>query len=304
MSTLAALLALVLHAALMLAAAPTLAGFLDAGRARLAGRAGPPLSQPWRDLARLLRKQPVVADQASFVTVGAPYACFVATACAALLVPSYALGMVSAPASDLFVIVGLLATARVTMALAALDAGTPSGGIGASRAGLLATFAEPALALVVLTVALLAGGTNLDRSAAALSEGGQGMGASLALAGAATAMVALIASRHLESSDWELSGRHLALVGLAGQLRLLAWFGLVGALFLPFGLAPEGAGPLAWLIGLLAWAAKVTVLGGLLLLAETMIARMRVFRAVEFLGVAVVLALLAAVFLFVSQGSA
>ena len=304
MSTLAALLALILHAVLMVAAAPTLAGFLDAGRARLAGRAGPPLLQPWRDLARLLRKQPVVADQASFVTAGAPYACFAATACAALLVPSFALGMASAPASDLFVVIGLLATARIAMALAALDAGTPSGGIGASRAGLLATFAEPALALVVLTVALLAGGTNLDRSAAALSEGGQGMGASLALAGAATAMVALIVAKHLDSSDWELSGRYLALAELAGQFRLLAWFGLVGALFLPFGLASEGAGPQAWLVGLLAWAAKVAALGGLLLLAETVIARMRVFRAVEFLGVAAVLALLAAVFLFVSQRSA
>ena len=304
MSVLVALLAFILHAVLMLAAAPTLAGLLDAGRARLAGRAGPPPWQPWRDLARLLRKQPVVADQASFVTMGAPYACFAAIAGVALLVPSFALGMVSAPASDLFVIIGLLAAARVALALAALDAGTPSGGIGASRAGLLATFAEPALALVALAVALAAGGTNLDHAAAALSEAGQPMGVSLVLAGLAMAMVALVVAGHLEASGWELSGRHLALVELAGQLRLLAWFGLLAALFLPFGLAPEEAGPAAWLVGLLAWVAKLAVLGGLLLLAEAAVARMQVFRAVEFLGAAIVLALLAAVFLFISQRSA
>ncbi len=94
------------------------------------------------------------------------------------------------------------------------------------------------------------------------------------------------------------------MVELAGQLRLLAWFDLLAALFLPFGLAPEGAGPEAWPVGLLAWLAKVAVLGGLLLLAEIAIARMRVFRAVELLGVAVVLALVAAAFLFISQRSA
>lgn len=308
MSVLVALLALVLHAALMLAAAPTLAGLLGAGRARLAGRTGPPVRQPWWDLARLLRKQPVVADQASFVTAGAPYACLAATAAVALLVPSFALGMASAPASGLFVIIGLLALARIAVALAALDAGTASGGIGASRAGLLAAFAEPALALVVLSVAMAAGGTNLDHAAAALREGGQGMRVPLALAGVATAMVALVEVGRLSADDpmehLELSGRHLALIDLAGQFRLVAWFGLVAALFLPFGLAPEGAGPGAWLVGLLAWGAKVAVLAGALLVAEAAAARMPLFRTVEFLGVAVLLALLAAGFLFISQGSA
>ena len=309
MSFLAALLTWLLHAALMLAAAPTLAGLLRTARACLVGRAGPPPQQPWRDLARLLRKQPVIADQASFVTAGAPYACFAATAAVALLVPSFALGMVSAPASDLFVIIGLLAFARIAVALAALDAGTASGGIGASRTGLIAVFAEPALVLVVLSVALAAGGTNLDHAAAALREGGwQGGRVSLALAGVATAMVALVEAGPLSADEslenGEFSGRHLALLDLAGQLRLLAWFGLVAALFLPFGLAPEGAGPGAWLVGLLAWVAKIVVLAGGLLLAEAAVARMRVFRTVEFLGVAILLALLAAGFLFISQGGA
>jgi formate hydrogenlyase subunit 4 len=157
--------------------------------------------------------------------------------------------------------------------------------------------------LIVLSVALVAGGTNLDHAAAVLREGGQGVRVSLALAGVATAMVTLVEAGHLGFSE-ELSGRHLALVELAGQLRLLAWFGLLAALFLPFGLAPEGAGPVAWLVGLLAWAAKVAVLAGGLLLGEAAAARMRVFRAVEFLGVATLIALLAAVFLFISQRGA
>lgn len=318
MSIAMALLALVLHGTLMLAAAPTLAGLLDAGRARLAGRAGPPVLQPWRDLARLLRKRPVVADQASFVTAGGAYACFAANAAAALLVPSFALGMLSAPAADLFVLLGLLALARIALALAALDAGTAFGGIGASRTGLFAVFAEPALALVVLWVALIAGGTNLDHAAAVLRDG-QGLAASLVLAAVAAAMAALVETGRLfahglggqsepsmvrEAALLELSGRHLALAEGAGQLRVLVWFGLLAALFLPFGLAPEGAGPVAWLLGLLAWAVKVALLAGLLLLAEVAGARMRVLGVPQFLGIAILLALLAAVFLFAGQRAA
>jgi len=313
-----ALLALVLHGALMLAAAPTLAGMLDAGRARLAGRAGPPVLQPWRELARLLRKRPVVADQASFVTPGGVYACFAATAAATLLVPSFALGMLSAPAADLFVLLGLLGLARIALALAALDAGTALGGVGASRTGLFAVFSEPALALVVLSVALIAGGTNLDRAAAVMRDG-QGLHVSLVLAAVAAAMAALVDVGQLfahgtawrlepamvrEAALLELSGRHLALAEGAGQLRVLVWFGLLAALFLPFGLAPEGAGPVAWLIGLLLWAVKIALLGVLLLLAETAGARMRLFGVPQFLGVAILLALLAAVFLFVGQRAA
>lgn len=302
-----ALLALLLHAALMLAAAPALAGLLGSVRARLAGRAGPPLLQPWRDLARLLRKHPVVAEQASFVTRGGPSACLAATAAAALLVPSFALGMLSAPAADLFVLLGLLGVARIALALAALDAGTALGGLGASRTGLFAVFAEPALALVVLSVALIAGGTNLDHAASILREG-QGAPVPLVLAAVATAMAALVAAGLPPAcdpvDDLQLSGRHLALVEFAGQLRLLVWLGLVAALFLPFGLAPEGAGPVAWALGLVAWAAKIALLAGGLLLVETTTARMRVFRVPEVLGVAILLALLAAVFLFASQSAA
>lgn len=318
MNALAAALALVLHAALMLAAAPTLAGLLRTGRARLVGRAGPPLLQPWRDLDRLVRKQPVVAEHASFVTQGAPYACFAATAAAALLVPSFALGMLDAAASDLFVLFGLLALARVALAFAALDAGTAFGGIGASRTGLFAIFAEPALMLVALSVALIAGGTNLDHAAAALHEGGLGLSVPLGLAAVATAVVGLVeAGRlpadgpagHLElamvhgAALLELSGPHLALLELAGQLRLLVWFGLLAALFLPFGLAPAEAGPVAWIVGLVAWAAKIAALTGVLLLVEAAVAKMRVFRVPEFLGIAILLALLAVVVLFLGQGA-
>ncbi|MBN8891764.1 MAG: formate hydrogenlyase [Rhodospirillales bacterium 70-18] len=314
-----ALAAQLLHVALMLAAAPLLVGVIRRVKARLLGRAGPPVLQPWRDLLRLARKQPVVAENASWLFLAAPAAGFAAVLAAAALVPSFALGMASAPVADLLVIGGLLALARCILALAGMDIGTSFGGIGSSREMTYAAFAEPALILVVFTLALLVGTTNLDAIAAVLREGALGLRVSLGLILIAIIAIAIAENgripvdnpaTHLEltmvheAMVLEYSGRHLALIELAAALKLLVWMTLIGTVFVPFGMAPAGALPLWWATGMLAWAGKVGVLALALAGFETAIAKMRVFRVPEFLGIALLLALLAVVFLFVSQGFA
>lgn len=319
MTVLAGLLAFLLHAALMLATAPLLVGIVRRIKARLLGRAGPPLLQPWRDLVRLSRKQPVLADNASPLFEWAPAVFLAATLAAALLVPSFALGMVTAPVADLILVAGLLALSRAALALAAMDVGTAFGGLGASREMTFSVFGEPGLLLVLLTLALLAGTTNLDAVAALIRDGSLGLRVSLGLVLVAAVIVGLAENgripvdnpaTHLEltmvheAMVLEYSGRHLAMIEAASHLRLLLWLGLIATVFVPFGLAPAGSGPLAWAIGLGAWAAKILVLTAALAWFESSIAKMRVFRVPEFLGVAILLGLLAAVFLFVSTGFA
>ena len=191
MTALGSVLALLLHAALLLALAPVLAGGLRAARARLLGRGGPPVLQGWLDLVRLARKQPVLADNASWLFAAVPGVCAAAVLAAALLVPSFALGMATAPLPVLLVVAGLLGLARCALALAALDVGTAFGGIGASREMLVGALAEPVLLLVVLVLSLLAGTTNLDLVAETLRGSGQGLRVSLGLALLATCAVAL-----------------------------------------------------------------------------------------------------------------
>jgi len=314
-----ALVTQVLHIALMLAAAPLLTGLVRWLKARLLGRVGASPLQPWRDLARLARKQPVLAENATMLFEIAPVVQFAAIGVAALLVPSFALGMASAPVADLLVIAGLLTLARCTLALAAMDIGTGFGGIGASREMMFGVFAEPALLMVIFTLTLLAGTTDLDTIAELLREGSFGLRVSLGLAAVAFVAVALTetgripidnSATHLEltmvheAMVLEYSGRDLALIDGAAMLKLLLWFTLIGTVFVPFGAAPAGAGPLAWLVGLVCWGLKMGVLAAALAVLETAQAKMRVFRVPEFLGIALLLGLLAAVFLFVSQGFA
>lgn len=319
MDVLIGLAALLAHAALMLALAPLLVGVVRWGEARLLGRAGPSVLQPWRDLIKLARKQPVIAANASPLFTAAPGVAFAATLAAAALVPGFALGMASGPAADLIALLGLLALSRCVLALAALDVGTGFGGLGAARAMTFAAFAEPAMLLVAFTLALLAGTTNLDAIALLLRQTAVVPRLSLGLALAATLIVALAeagrapvdsAASQLELTlvhdavALEYSGRHLALITWTAALKLLVWTSLIATIFAPFGLAAPVDGPLTWLLALPVWLVKVGVLAVALAGLEAGIARMRIFRVPEFLGIALLLALLAAVFVLVSQGFA
>ncbi len=308
-----------LHVALMLAAAPLLVGVVRWLKSRLLGRRGAHPMQPWRDLLKLLRKRPVLADGASLISRAAPYLALGATLLAAALVPSFAFGMALAPMADLLLIGGLLALARVALALNGHDAGTPFGGLGAAREMTFAVFAEPALLVCVMVFAVLIGSTNLNAIGHGLADGQMGWRVSLLFALVALTAVALAENArvpvdnpatHLELTMvheamlLEASGRHLALWEMQAALKLLVWLGLLAALFLPFGTAAPGSGPFAWVLGLLLWVAKIGLLALALAVFESAIAKMRVLRVPEFLGAALMLALLAAALIFVSTGLA
>ena len=317
MTVLLGLVSLVVHVALMLTLAPVLVGCIRWMKARLMGRVGPPVMQPWRDLLRLTRKQPVLAENASWLFRAAPAAAFAAMVAATALVPGFALGMTTAPLADLLVIVGLLALARCALALAGLDAGTAFGGIGACREMTFAAFAEPAMLLIIFALALLAGSTNIDAIALVLREGGVGARVSLGFALVAIVAVAIAENGRSpvdnptaqleltmvrEAITLEYSARHLALIEWTAALKLLLWMTLIATLFVPFGIATPESGPLVWLLALPIWGVKLGILAAVLALFESTIAEMRVFRVPEFLGGAVLLGLLAVIFLFLSQG--
>jgi formate hydrogenlyase subunit 4 len=301
----------------VLALAPLLTGLVRKVKARIQRRRGPPLLQPYRDLRRLLAKEAVIAENASWLFRLVPYVVFACTWVAAALVPSFATDLLFSWSGDLIVITALLAGARVAQALAGLDVGTSFGGIGASRDVMFSTLAEPAMVMIVFCVALIAGSTKLSTIAAFMATGEAGLRVSLALALVALLIVALAENARIpvdnpathleltmvhEAMVLEYSGRHLALIDLAASLKLLVYLSVIICIFAPFGIAVGGAGPAALLGGLLAWLAKLGAGGVLLGVFEMSIAKMRVFRVPNFLGAAMMLALLGLLLLFVSRG--
>ena len=301
---------------LVLLLAPLLTGLVRKAKARLLRRQGPPLIQPYRDLVRLMRKDVVLAQNASWLFRVIPYLIFAATWVAASLVPTFRTGLLFSWSADLIAIIALLGSARFFLALAGLDVGTSFGGIGSSREVMIASLAEPAMIMIVFTVALVAGSTQLSTMAGFLVSSEVGLRVSLGLALLALVMVAIAEnaripvdnpSTHLEltmvheAMVLEYSGRHLALIDLAASLKLLLYVSLIACLFTPWGMAPPGAVIGALAVGIVAYLVKLAVGGMLLALFETSIAKMRVFRVPEFLGAALMLGLLATLLLFVSR---
>lgn len=302
-AALLATIAQLLHVALVLAVAPLLDGVAGVVRAALLGQAPPSPLQPWRKLIRLARKQPVLGEGASpFAVLGPPFA-FAASLAAAALVPSFALGMATAPVADLLVLIGLLALARVALTLAALDAGTAPAGLAAGPALGLVVLAAPALLLVAFVFALAAGGTNIDRIATLAAGGITGPHAALALALAALVLLAATPPGGPARHD-EFSGRYLALAEGAAALRQLTLLSLGVALFVPYGIVPAGGLPLFWPLAALAWAAKLAVLTAALAAARTLGAAPTLAGLARRHAVALALALLAALLLCVEQGVA
>jgi formate hydrogenlyase subunit 4 len=301
---------------LVLALAPLLTGYVRKLKAHLLRRRGPPLLQPYRDLLRLIRKDVVLAHSASWVFRVAPYLIFATTWVAAALVPTFATGLIFGYAADMIAIVALLGSARFMLALAGLDVGTSFGGIGSSREMMIASLAEPAMLMVVFTLSLLAGATQLSSIAAFMQSPSVGLRVSLALALVALVMVAIAENARIpvdnpathleltmvhEAMILEYSGRHLALIEAASFVKLLLYISVIACVFFPWGIAVSGQGVAAYLGAIAIYVLKLAAGGFLLAVFETAIAKMRVFRVSDFLGASLMLGFLAALLLFVSR---
>ncbi|WP_183799957.1 NADH-quinone oxidoreductase subunit H [Rhizobium sp. BK316] len=316
MVVISALLIQTFQMALVVALAPLLTGFIRLIKARLLRRRGPSVIQPYRDILRLLRKDVVLAENASWLFRVTPYLIFAVTWVAAAIIPTFATGLIFSWTADLIAIIALLGSARFFLALAGMDVGTSFGGIGSSREAMIATLAEPSMLLIIFTLALIAGSTQLSTIAAFMTSPQVGLRVSLAIALIALVMVAIAENARIpvdnpathleltmvhEAMVLEYSGRHLAMIELAACLKLLLYMTLIACMFVPWQLAVVGEGPIAYLVGIVAYLAKLAVGGALLALFETATAKMRVFRVPEFLGAALMLGLLATLLRFVSR---
>ena len=302
----------------LLGISPFLVGLIRKVKARLQCRRGAGVFQPYADIAKLFRKQPVVSSTTSWIFTATPYILFASTLSAGLLVPTFASLTPMNFTGDIIALVYLLALGTFFLILAGLDAGSAFGGMGSSREALVASLAEPAMILSIFAVALTAGSTNLSTIVhkTALLEGVATDPAPHLMALAALCIVAIAETgrvpvdnpaTHLEltmiheAMVLEYSGRYLALIEWAAGMKLLVFLSLIANLFAPWGIATTLA-PAAIGIGLVAYILKIAGLAVLIGILESMIAKLRLFRVTELLGTAFILALLGVVFFYILRG--
>ena len=287
--------------------APLLTGWVNQCRAWLQNKSAPGLLQPYRNLNKLFQKEVVLARSASPLFRIAPYLIFGSLALAAAIVPTLDTDLPLNAAADAIALVGLLALARFFIALAGMDVGTAFGSLGARREMMVGFLAEPALLMVLFTASLISGSTSLSTIVETLAHKEFVIYPSMAFAGVAFTMVSLAENARIpvdnpathleltmihEAMVLEYSGRHLAMIEWAASLKLFVYSCMGLAVFFPFGVA-QGGDWFGIVLALPVMLVKLALGGAALALIETLNAKMRIFRAPEFLGTAFVFAVLA-----------
>ena len=297
-----------LQAVLIVAGSPLLLGLMRQVRARMEGRAGAGVAQPWRDLRKQLRKQPITPRGTSEMFRAAPVLLVAMTLAVAVITPFVTTSSALPAVADLFVVVALLAHGTVVLALAGIDTGTAFGGMGASRETTILALVEPTALVAIFALSVPVGSTNLSAIiSSSLNDPARVLSPASLLAGVALVVVVAAEtarlpvdnpSTHLEltmvheAMVLEYAGPDLALVELGSAMRLSVYLGLLANLFLPWGIATD-TGVLALLVGVAALVVKVVLLGSALAFAEVFLAKVRLFRVPELLAGSFVLALLA-----------
>lgn len=298
----------VLQSVVVVLLAPLYSGALSRAEAIVASKRGPSILQPYRDLAKLLRKGSAISDQASWVYLGTPFVVFSCYLTVSAIVPI--ITNQPLPLAFLADLIGgafVLSLAAFATALAGLDTASPYGGLGASRATWIGSLAEPSLVLVFFTVAAVSASDNpyLMNHAVAASTATLVLPTHV-LGTVAFFMLVLVETGRIpienptgsieismieEGRVLEYSGRQFALMKWAAWMKLF----LLSSIFMNVFVAPWGLGDAHSLSsGLLAvpvLLGKLAICGLAIVVIDSSFAKLRFFRIAEYLGAAFLLAL-------------
>lgn len=290
----------------MIAFAPLLVGWIAQNHAWLSNKTGAGIAQPYHNIHKLFLKETVLAQNASILFRSVPYIYFSAMCSITLIVPVFWSHLAFSAIADVIALLGLFALARIFLALAAMDIGTAFGSMGARREMLVSFLAEPAFLMVFFNLALINHSTSLNEIVTTLTEHPFFINPSLVFSAIAFFMVLLAENARIpldnpnthleltmihEAMILEYSGRHLALIEWGNHLKLLNYFTIAIALYCPWGISPTlQIATLSY--AMFVFVIKLLAFGSGLSLFETLSAKVRLFRASEFLTIAFILAIL------------
>lgn len=297
----------------VVAGAPLLVGVIRKAKARLQGRRGAGILQPYLDLRKLLVKETVISENTSWIFRFTPYVVIGTMFLAAFITPVLTTSGSLRFVGNIILLMYLFLLGTFFLALAGLDAGSSFGGMGASREMAIAALAEPTVMIAIFAMALRAGTTGLSEMIShSAADPLLLLNPSYLLAFSSLFIVALAEtgrlpvdnpSTHLEltmiheAMILEYSGRYLALIEWASAIKLFLFLTLLGNIFLPWGIA-RTLEPVALFAGAVALTVKLGVLALGLALFETAVAKLRFFRVPALLSGSFMLALLAVISFF------
>lgn len=295
---------LLLQAFIAVLGAPLVSGFIRRVKNALRMRQGAPLGQPYYNIAKYMAKGEVISQDASWIFRWTPSIVLGSTVAVLMFVPVFSFSLSASGMGNVLTLFFLFSLGRFFLALAGLDAGSAFGGMGSSREMFIASFVEP---VAILSVAVVAGhnvSPQEGRMACSMGMSFSGMVAAAALFMVVLAETSRIPvdnqETHLELTMiheamlLEYSGPSLAMLETAAHTKQLIWFALLGAILWPW---PAGSSAALSDIASAAvfFVLKIILCAVVVGVTEIGLAKMRLFRVVDFLGLAFLFSVLALV---------
>lgn len=278
---------------LMTAVAPLVSGFIRKAKNNLRMKKGAPVLQPYYNLAKLLKKDEVVSENTSWIFRITPFIVLSSILVTLLLVPFLGRQDSIGYMGDILLVIFMLSLGRFFMSLAGLDAGSSFGGMGSSRDMFISSLVEPVMLLSIFVVGSNAGSTNPAVMASQHQLHLSNIIAALAFFMAMIAETSRIPvdnqETHLEltmvheAMILEYSGRRLAMIELAAHIKQILFFTILANIVIPFG-------------GVALYPLKIIAIAVIISVMEVSLAKMRLFRVVDFVTFAFALSIMAMVF--------
>lgn len=272
-------------------------------KAKLQNRRGAGIFQPYKDLWKLLHKDEILSNDASWIFKFAPFIIFAVTLVIGASIPLLARFLPYTATSDMLAIIYMLAICTFFLALAGMDTGSAFGGFGSSREMTLSALAEGGLIFSFLTLAIISRTSNLFGISHAIASayGNSFLPILLAFSGFFIVLLAETArfpfdnpATHLEltmiheAMILEYSGKRLALMEWASANKLLIFASLGANLFFPWGMA-NSLDINAILISVPAFAVKLLVFYASIAVIESCMAKYRFFHLPNLLIISFIL---------------
>ncbi|MCX5678604.1 MAG: NADH-quinone oxidoreductase subunit H [Candidatus Omnitrophica bacterium] len=295
---------ILLNPVLFIAVSPLISGLIARIKNNIRMRQGQSIFQPYFNLSKLFSKGEVVSETASWIFRTAPFVVLASSLAAALLIPVFIMPNPMCRMGDFLALIFIFALGRFFLALAALDAGSSFGGMGSSREMFISSLVEPVACLVVLSISLQFGSTNISAF-----SGMHTVSVSSIVAAASLFLVVIAETSRIpvdnqethleltmihEAMILEYSGRSLALIELSSHIKQMIWFYLIAQIIFPIP-APMSLNLIQLFFWLLWYMARISIIAAVVALVEVSVAKMRLFRVADFLGFAFVLAIISTV---------
>ncbi|MDD5129075.1 MAG: NADH-quinone oxidoreductase subunit H [Candidatus Omnitrophica bacterium] len=302
---------IILQLILFIVAAPFLSGLISKVKNNIRMRKGQSVLQPYYNLAKLFLKREVVSETASWIFKATPFVVLAAMLVAAVLIPVFILRSPLNHAGDFLALIFIFSLGRFFLVLSALDTGSSFGGMGGSREMFISSLLEPALCMAVFAVSLQFGSTDILAFSGMHAISVSSVVAALTLFLVAIAETSRIPvdnqETHLEltmiheAMVLEYSGRSLALIELSSHIKQMILFFLIAQIIFPIGLPACLVGGsfctsfMQIFLWVLWYLLRIIIIAIAVALVEISVAKMRLFRAADFLGLAFVLGVIASV---------